>query len=259
MNKLKVMKAHFPMKGDHPDVSRWAAEMELVCANDKRIESLGSYYIADTPITMSRNRAVQTAIQNGIDILIMTDDDMGADIINPKVTFWESSLNFMLERWDEAPTVIAVPYCSAPPLEEVMVFRWGAMQTNDPNPNYQLKKYEREESIDLVGIQPVAALATGLVAIDMRIFTGFTLKDGRIIKLTPPYFYYEWTDNTQTVKSSTEDVVWSRNTELIFAQHGLETCFVNWDCWAIHHKSKAVGKPHRPSSKNIAGLFVKGD
>jgi len=259
MNKLKVMKAHFPFRGDHPDVCRWSNDMELQCSQDKRIESLGSYYISDTPVTMSRNRAVQTAIQNKIDILLMIDDDMGVDILNPTVTFWETSLNFMLSRWDIAPTVVAVPYCSASPLEEVMAFRWGATQTNDPNPNYQLKKYEREEVIDFVGITPVAALATGLVAIDMRVFTGFTLNDGRIVKLTPPYFRYEWTDKTESVKASTEDVVFSRDTALIFAQHGLETCFVNWDCWAIHHKTKAVGKPHRPSSVNIAKLFSKGD
>lgn len=256
--KFKILKAHFPYPSEHYAVSQWASDMEKTCVNDPKIESLTSVYLADTPVTMTRNLAVKLAIENKMDILIMIDADMGADLINPNQTFWETTFNFMLSRWNQAPSIVAVPYCSAPPVEAVMGFKWSTTQTDDPNPNYQLKKYDRDESVLLKGILPAAAVGTGLVAIDMRIFTGFTLPNGQVVKLNKkPYFYYEWADEAQTTKLSTEDVVFSRNAGLTFAEHGLDTVFINWDCWAKHYKVKEVGKPQLINNQSIANLFVK--
>jgi len=252
---LKVMLARFPARNEHPAEVNFAIDLEKQCAKDRRIENLSHYYIQDTPTDMCRNLAVKVAQQNGMDILVMVDDDMGPDLVNPAKTFWEIAIDFIISRWDSAPTIIAAPYCSAPPSEEVLIFRWENRESDNPNPDYQIKRFSRYEATKATGIEAVAALPTGLIAMDMRIFNGFNLADGRVIKLPHPYFSYEWTDITQTAKASTEDVVFSRNASLLFHKYGLETCFVAWDAWAIHYKVKAVGKPVIPNGGGLARLL----
>lgn len=251
---FKVMIARFPSRNEHPETVNWLRDMERRCAFDPRVE-LGCWYKADTPITMTRNLAVRDALSHGIDILIMIDDDMNFDYERPEKTWWEVAFDFMIDRWDKAPTIIGAPYCGAPPYETPMIFRWENAQTNNPNVDYRLDKYSRFEAAKATGVECVAALATGQIAIDMRIFKGFPLADGRIVKLQPPYFYYEWTDETQSEKASTEDVVFTRNASLLFAQYGLDVNFVTWDNWASHYKTKEVCKPTFPVGKNIAHLF----
>lgn len=257
LKKLKVMLARFPSRNEHPAEVNFVIDMQRQCDKDNRIESLSHYYIQDTPTDMCRNLAVKVAQQNGMDILVMVDDDMGPDLVNPERTFWEIAIDFIISRWDKAPTIIGAPYCSAPPDEDVLIFRWTNRQSDNPNPDYQIQKFSRYEAAKLTGIEAVAALPTGLIAIDMRIFNGFPLADddGRVIKIKPPYFYYEWTDITQTAKASTEDVVFTRNASLTFHKYGIETCFVAWDAWAVHYKTKAVSKPIVTNGGGIARLF----
>lgn len=252
---LKVMIARFPSRNEHPEVADWLRDMERRCAFDPRVE-LSSWFRADTPITMTRNLAIKVALQHDIDIVIMIDDDMNFDYLRPERTWWEVAFDFMISRWDKAPTIIGAPYCGAPPFEVPMVFRWENIQSDHPNPDYRLEKYSRFEAAKATGVECVAALPTGQIAIDMRIFKGFPLADGRMVKLQPPYFYYEWKNLEQTEKASTEDVVFTRNASLLYAQYGLETCFVTWDNWAAHYKVKAVGKPTFPTGSNIAQLFT---
>ena len=72
--------------------------------------------IADTPITMCRNRAVQAAQQMSYDLLMMVDSDMSPDlhIKEPGAKrFWDSSFDFIYSRLGK-PTVIGAPYCGPP-------------------------------------------------------------------------------------------------------------------------------------------------
>jgi glycosyltransferase involved in cell wall biosynthesis len=191
-----------------------------------------------TPLHMARNRAVVNAEENGIDYLMMLDSDMAPDLHidhtgkpikeypNAK-PFFTSSINWMLDRPE--PTVVAAPYCGPPPRENMYVFRWGAKQSDCPGPNFSVDQYSREEAAGITGIKEVAALPTGVILIDMRVFKNWS----------HPRFYYEYTDERCVEKASTEDVTFSRDTLALGYK-----AYCNWDAWAGHNKFKCVGKPH---------------
>lgn len=254
--KFKVMLARFPGGNcEHPGEVNFAINFTLACAfDDRRISGLEHWFLNDTPITMSRNRCVRDAIEKDIDILVMIDSDMGPDMVNPAHSFWTAALDFIAGRYHLAPTLIAAPYCGPPPHENIYVFRWRKYQTDHPNPDYKLDQFTREEAAERSGIEAVAALPTGLIAIDMRVFTGFKIGD-EVLKLKPPWFYYEWTDEFETHKASTEDVTFTRNVHLLFGAHGLDTVFVDWDAWAVHFKQKGVTRPAMVDPGNLARLF----
>ncbi len=144
------------------------------------------------------------------------------------------------------------------------------------------------------GIQHCAALPTGLIMFDTRIFEltepkrkreslikqlmapveqqfadglPLTLEGTREIvqrcldskeRAEQSWFYYEWTDQYQQEKGSTEDVTATRD----IAMHGrLELGYnplrVNWDAWAGHFKVKCVGKPVTLSAENIGDKYIR--
>jgi len=226
--KRSVMFARFPFgASDHPDTTNWLVETVLKAKSDPRIGEVHRTHIDDTPITMSRNLAVKRAQQAGADILVFIDSDMRPDLKYPGARpFWDSSLDFLLAQ--ERPSIVAAPYCGRPPNENVFVFRWFNMETGQPNPDMKLENVSRDNAAYLAGFEEVGAIGTGLMMIDMRVFE----------RLPPPYFYYEWTDATQSEKGSTEDVTFTRDAAI--AGCGL---FCNWDAWAGHHKLKCVYKP----------------
>lgn len=253
--QFKVMLCRFPGgNSEHPSEVDWILNTTLACYADPRIEALHHWHLNDTPVTMSRNRAIKEAIRNQIDICLMVDSDMGPDMIDPSKAFWSRALDFIIKRYHEAPTIIAAPYCGPPPHENVYIFRWRKYQSDHPNPDYKLDQFTREEAAERTGIEAVAALPTGLIAIDMRVFTGFEA-GGKKLKLAPPYFYYEWKDPEQTEKASTEDVTFTRDVHLLYGAHGLETVFVDWDTWGVHYKTKPVGKPQLLNPGDLARLF----
>jgi hypothetical protein len=62
--------------------------------------------------------------------------------------------------------------------------------------------------------------------------------------LPPPWFRYEWKDEYEDQKASTEDVFFTRNAGMIGAQKwGTPIVFCQWSSWAGHYKQKMVGKP----------------
>jgi hypothetical protein len=195
---------------------------------------------------MLRNKAVMEALDGGVDVLFMIDSDT-----LPPEDFFLSSLEFMHSRWDEAPTIIASPYCGPPPVENVYVFRWESYENNDPLQRHKLAQYTRTEGAKATGIEAVAAIPTGCCAIDMRIFSGFAG-----ILLPAPWFYYEYSDKYQTEKVSTEDIVWSRNVSSLFAAKIKKpTVFVDWDKWSIHYKHKKVDRPAISYPVNVMQMF----
>lgn len=238
MSKFNVMIARFPGGAcDHPDTTDWLVETVLKAKKDPRIGRVLRWRKDDTPITMSRNLCLEVAKRNDIDVVCMIDSDMNPDAYLPgndnglyadpgAKPFWDTSLDFLLAH--PQPCIVAAPYCGRPPHENVFVFQWQNLQSGHPNTDLSLEQFKREEAARMAGIQEVAALPTGLILIHTGVLQG----------LKPPHFYYEWTDETESEKASTEDVTFTRDVSL--AGYPI---YCNWDAWAGHHKRKCVGKP----------------
>lgn len=250
--KVKVFFAFFPYGGnggtasEHPSIRNWFAETIHVCKNDERIECVLTDDFSDTPITMTRNRAVKAAQESGADFLVMCDSDQHPDreredpLARP---FWQSSFDFAYQRrMQNKISVIGAPYCGPPPFENVYVFRWGKKQNDHPDVDMSIDSYCREEAAIMQGIHEAAALPTGLILFDIKAFD--------IIQ--PPYFYYEYTDEYEHEKASTEDVTCTRDIALAGQEIlGYGAVFCNWDSWAGHYKPKCVRKPKLLTVENV--------
>jgi len=231
------------ISSEHPDIREWMLPVTSSLAQDPRVSRIQVWNLSDTPITMTRNRAVLMAREYGIDVLVMVDSDMKPDMYAGQLDakpFIESSFNFVVEHYHKGPVVIGAPYCGPPPHENVYVFRWQAHQSDNANPDFKLEMYDRDTAAKLGGIQECAALPTGLIMYDMRAF-GVTEPQTDADK---PWFYYEYPNKYQAEKSSTEDVTMTRDLSLAGTQKlGYNPVFCNWDAWAGHWKPKCVGKP----------------
>lgn len=236
-----------------PDIREWMIPLVNEASRDERIGTIRVWNLSDTPITMTRNRAVLMARQHNIDFLLMVDSDMKPDVMNGQdpaaKPFFQSSLNFLINHYHKGPAVVGAPYCGPPPVECVYVFRWQDMQSAHPNPDFQLEMYDRSTAVRMSGIQECAALPTGLILYDMRAFDlTEPTADG-----DKPWFYYEWKDKFAAEKASTEDVTMTRDLSLVGASKlGYNPVFCNWDAWAGHWKPKCVSKPQFIDASQIA-------
>jgi hypothetical protein len=240
----------------HPDPPNWLMRLVVEMKQDKRIGTIRTYCEGGTPITMLRNKAIFEALELGCDYSLMIDSDMGPDYLvgtDPSARpFWTVAWNFMMARrqaenigQELPPATIAAPYCGPPPLEIPYIFRWKGQESDHPNPDHKLALIEREDAAMRSGIEEVGALPTGLILYDLRIFRKLPppwfAYDYHVTPRKPPWWEGEWPDeglNFQFHKSTTEDAWQTRNASLL----GYPS-YVAWDCWAIHHKRKKVGKP----------------
>ncbi len=265
MKKFKLMVARFPGNNqEHPASSQYVINLMFSLLQDDRISDIDNWYKSDTPITMVRNLCVKEAIDRGIDYILMIDSDMRPDSVPGAPGFWPTAWEFAMKcRADEElirtaspsptpdglfragpPITIAAPYCGPPPREECYIFQWHSNQTDDVTLNTWLAPMDRDCAADRRGIEEVAALPTGLILYDIRVFE----------HLTPPWFEYEWEDRPfNTRKASTEDVYQTRNASM----QGMPQ-FVAWDCWADHIKQKFVPKPRPFTLKALRQEFAKG-
>lgn len=247
MPTYKVMIAQFPGNNvTHPDVSDWVAETLVKMRLDPRIGA-GNAFLwrkADTPITMSRNRCLLAAERAGIDYVVMIDNDMNPDLPLPGAKpFWDTAWEWVLDPAQDhkgRPCAVAAPYCGPPPLEAAYVFKFVGFESNNPNANFQIKAYTRDEAAAARGFVRVSAAATGLMLVDMR----------AVKKLPHPRFDYEWEGEPRcehcghfipgerVSKASTEDVKFFR--DLTYAGVPIYCAF---DSWAGHWKPKCVGRP----------------
>jgi len=246
MPKYSVMIARQPFKrAEDPDVTDWLIKTVVAMKADSRISEIHMYRKDDTPATMVRNDVVEKARAKGVDYLLIVDNDMNPDAyhasnehrlgVDPGAKkFWDSSWEFMLEHPE--PCIIAAPYCGPPPHECVYVFRWISNQSDHPAFDRGLQMFSREDAAHRHGIEEVAALPTGLMLLNMKVFEA----------LDPPYFCYEWTDQTESKKASTEDVFFTRDLSIA----GIPN-YCNWDAWAGHWKMKCVGKPWHLTVESI--------
>lgn len=242
---------------EHPDIRRWAIPTVIAAKCDSRIEDIVHEDFCDTPITMSRNAAVEWAKSAAVDVLVMIDSDQAPDKYlgaDPEAKpFFMSSFDFLYERFDKQLSVIVAPYCGPPSdpvkggLENVYVFRWTNFNTGHNEWPVKLEAYGRMEAALMTGIANCDTGPTGLCMIDMRIFE----------HLSYPYFDYEWMDDgkqcqschqhvpgPRAKKASTEDCFFFRNIALnCCVRLGYNPVFCNWDAWAGHWKPWCVGKP----------------
>jgi hypothetical protein len=235
-----------------PDIREWMIPTVLEAYKDERIGGIRIWNLSDTPITMTRNRAVIMARDYGVDVLVMVDSDMKPDILVGQPgsqPFFKSSFDFLVNHYAKGPVCIGAPYCGPPPMENVYVFRWNNWASENPNPDFQLEMYDRHTAVKLAGIQECAALPTGLIMYDMRCFSLTEPKT----ESDKPWFYYEWKDKYHADKASTEDVTQTRDLSLVGAQKlGYNPVFCNWDAWAGHWKPKCVSKPQVISASGIS-------
>lgn len=226
----------------HPDVSGWVGDTRLKWDRDPDIGPgrHGRWHKIDTPVTMSRNLALEFATRERYDYVLFVDADMSPDLPYAEAKpFWETSWEFVKRH--DGPCVIAAPYCGPPPYEAPYVFTYTNTETDDANPNFQLSLLSRQDAARQTGIVRVAAMPTGLMLIDLRALS----------KLKKPYFDYEWSDEgpvcsecgqrrpgARIHKASTEDLVFCRNLDSIGVP-----IYCNFDAWAGHWKLKRVLKP----------------
>ena len=276
--KLKVAFGFAPYGGngasssEHPDIRNWLIPTILKMKEDERIDPDILYRdICDTPITMVRNELVGWAKEKGADVLVMVDSDNTPDVhLGQDKTakpFFASSFDFLYKHYERGPVMIGAPYCGPPTQadgsgsENVYVFLWRNYNSVNPEQSLAIDAYQREEAARMAGIMPVAALPTGCIMFDLRVFD----------LVDEPYFYYEYkgaglpcehcgerTRGPERQKDSTEDVVTTRNISLNGQiKLGYNPVFVNWDAWAGHWKPRCVGKPTVIAADAVSETFKK--
>jgi hypothetical protein len=224
----KLLIARFPYGGvENTKGVDWLVKSVIELKSDKRIDAeLMRLSVNDTPITMTRNLVCKAAQDKGADIILMIDNDIVPDwqAVKP---FLKHSLDFMFDH--KGPCVVASPYCGPPPHENIYVFQWVDHQSDNPDEtDFRLAQFSREQAAIMAGIQEVAALPTGLIL----------MHTAALRHLPLPWFSYEYTDDYEVQKASTEDVVFTRNCSMAGV-----AVYCNWDSWSGHVKQKIVGKP----------------
>lgn len=268
MPQYRVYVAQFPGNEamTHPDPPEWVMDTVIKMRDDPLIGK-GNIYTRNfpgTPITMLRNLAVEEAKRFGADYLLMVDSDIGPD--KPGIAekpFWDTSWAFL--RAHEGPAIVAAPYGGPPPNECPYVFRWRGFESSSIEPCFALEMYSREEAAAMTGVTRVSALATGLILIDMKVFTGFRHPLFGRVEMAYPYFDYEWKGDgpkcescgqpkpgPRAEKASTEDVFFTRDAAMMGVP-----LYCNWDSWAVHWKRKAVGKPREVTIDMIGDHYLK--
>ena len=248
----KLMLARFPYGGsERTELIDWVASANAWAQRVPEVSTFLNWHLNATPVTMSRNAAVMAAQQQGVDILFMVDSDMEPDMDRTK-PFLPEAFDFVARRWDLAPTVIAAPYCQGAPNYTPTMGRWRAKRDGH---EVKAELFTREEAILIHGIREAPFLGTGLMGIDMRIFTGFDV-GGETVKLPPPWFEYEYSDEYRWQVATSEDMFFSRNVAMLFARHNLPVCFIHWDCWSYHWKSERVGKPVDLSPSGLRDMLI---
>jgi len=244
--------------GTIPEIAVWLALTFHKLKTDDRIGRVGIQVFCDTPITMTRNRAVKVAQEAGFDMVLMLDSDNEPDAYLGKESdakpFWDVAFTHAYDRLMQGkPTVIAAPYCGPPPTptqsgegEVPYLFQWINDSSDEPRPRYRLHRLNRNEAAQMRGVHRVAALPTGVCLFTTGVFDG----------LKHPYFDYEMTPDGAD-KQSTEDVYATRNISLLWQQKiGENVVFAACDSWAWHHKVKKVGRPCLTTVEHIAADFA---
>jgi hypothetical protein len=265
------------VSSEHPDIREWHTQTVLAMKQDPRVGEITSQTFTDTPITMVRNQMVVEARRARADLLLMCDSDQAPNRHQAEPwfrPFWPAAFNEIYAHWETGPLVIGAPYGGPPPHENVYVFRFESYMNLGCQSPCRLEQFTRSEAELMTGITEVAALPTGLILFDMRIFSLVEpsgksqqrvlcdLQQGLISveqaeqQLVQGWFYYEWKDGYAAEKASTEDVVSTRNLALAAtAVLGYNPLRCAWDSWIGHWKPWCVGRPVNIKVEDIAANF----
>ena len=286
--RYKIMVATFSYGGnggtrsESKDLGEWMLLNDRKLMAEKRISSVVYNDIGDTPVTMTRNQTVMRALNANCDLLLMLDSDMKPDCEmeddRSAKPFWESSFDFIDMMYDKYPVVVGAPYCGRGSEENVFVFHWTNCFTNNPHEvDMQLVAYTRFHSQLMKGIQPVAALPTGCILYDTRLFRDLFnptiryrqlrdlgLTSAEAARAAGSWFEYEYENEFCAQKGSTEDVYNTRDISLAGIQkYGSNPVHCNWDAWAGHWKPKLVRKPQILTadsvSRSLADVVLRGN
>jgi hypothetical protein len=264
---------------ESPDVRDWMLDTVIGMKADPRIGRVITRTISDTPITHVRNKMVLEAREIGAHLCVMIDSDMNPQKHKDEPwykPFWKEALDTIYAHYDKGPLVVGAPYCGPPDggspcyVFHFVDFGYAADETQ-----VALEMYDRHTASLMSGVQECAALPTGLIMFDMRIFdvtepcqlsksqvldkllAGEITKDEAIRSITEGWFYYEWKNGYAAEKASTEDVTATR--DMMFAciaKLGFNPLRAAWNCWAGHHKPTCVGKP-RPYTADAIGPVLQ--
>lgn len=257
-----------------PDIREWWAETMLEMRGDPRISQIFSRTIADTPITMVRNRFVRMAKEAGAHLLLMVDSDQNPNLwkqIGGK-PFWKTAFDAIYDHYGKGPLVVGAPYCGTPNAgENCYVFYWDDNGSHGEETGMRLEMYPRQLAAQMSGVQECAALPTGMILYDMRAFDliepvsltpdqvldqfreGKLTQSQTLAALAGGYFHYEWKDTHADEKSSTEDVQNTRDISLAgIHKLGYNPVRCAWDCWVGHWKPWCVGKPQMYGAAQVA-------
>jgi predicted O-methyltransferase YrrM len=265
---------------EHPDIREWQIETILKMKQDPRIGNITMKTLSDTPVTLTRNRAVRIARELGAELVLFIDSDQspnkhkGEPWFKP---FWDVAFEHAYDHYPKGPVCIGAPYCGPPPHENIYVFQFGSFATgHGDETRISLDQYSRAQASQMTGIQECAALPTGLILFDIRCFdliepsplpkqtilervqAGRLTIDDAMWALRDGYFYYEWADQRADQKASTEDVTCTRDIALAGqAVLGYNPVRCAWDSWIGHWKPWNVGKPMKYGIDEIAANFQK--
>ena len=102
--KVNILVAQFCYGGNGgissiiPAIGTWWSKTFWEMNQDDRIGKIYHLEFSDTPLTMTRNKAVQTAKDLGCDFILMLDSDNEPDFYlnldKESKPFWETSFNF---------------------------------------------------------------------------------------------------------------------------------------------------------------------
>lgn len=263
----------------HPDVAKWYTETVLKMKSDPRIGEITAEWFSDTPVTLVRNRFVLNAQKSGAHLLLCCDSDQGCmrHVGEPWYKpFWDVAFDEVYNHYQAGPLVIGAPYCGPPPHENVYVFQFESnmSRVGDDESVVRLEQYTRSQASRMTGVTEVAALPTGMILFDMRIFDIYKpshlskrqvlekVREGTMslteaeLALMEGWFHYEWNDGFAAEKASTEDVSSTRDLAMACAvQLGYNPLRCAWDSWIGHHKPWNCGKPAFYDVENVSACF----
>jgi hypothetical protein len=148
---------------------------------------------SDTPITMTRNRAVEDAKAGRLRFPVDARQrqragrllESGRSQLGRREAVLGNVVRLRLSPADlhGIPTVIVAPYCGPPPHpiakpgwidggEVPYLFEWSNNESDNPHAHQKLSMLTRNEAARLSGIHPIAAAPTGVSLWALKVFRG---------------------------------------------------------------------------------------
>ena len=229
----------------NPQLAIWLAKLVHQLKMDERIGRISLDAVDECPTDYARDMALAKARADGFDLVLMLDADNEPDgrvgKYSDAVPFMDVALPLAYNRLLHGkPTLIAAPYSSGPSPqpstfsgEVPLIYNWERTATDDKNSQFKIGMASRQEAALMTGLHRVPAIATGVCLMSTNI----------VDDMPQPWFYYEFDPVTRR-KTSTEDIVFSRNVGMVWLERINEhVVFLAADSWAYHLKLKRVGKP----------------